>query len=125
MSDNISFILQSVGQVSFDHRPIPESAVIYLVVLRRHLSIYSLTVGDDEVLIEVKKTGRPRLLFSFQQIVDARPTRYLWIRCTVIYSFVAYRLLTGYHHAQVHYLVHGRIGDFAVESPMVHLMMSP
>jgi len=62
MSDNISFILQSVGQVSFDHRPIPE-------------------ISEDEVLIEVKKTG-----------------------------------ICG---SDVHYLVHGRIGDFAVDSPMV------
>jgi len=38
MSDNISFVLKSVGQVSFDHRPIPE-------------------ISKDEVLIEVKKTG--------------------------------------------------------------------
>jgi hypothetical protein len=31
----------------------------------------------------------------------------------------------GNHNVQVHYLVHGRIGDFIVESPMVHLMIPP
>ena len=69
MSDNISFVLQGVGQVSFDHRPIPESAAIPLhVVLLGHFRIYLPTVGEDEVLIEVKKTGRPRLRFSLQQM---------------------------------------------------------
>lgn len=28
MSDNISFVLKSVGQVSFDPRPIPESVLV-------------------------------------------------------------------------------------------------
>ncbi|KAI9512231.1 xylitol dehydrogenase [Russula earlei] len=62
MSDNISFVLQSVGCVSYDHRPIPE-------------------IRDDEVLVQVKKTG-----------------------------------ICG---SDVHYVKHGRIGDFIVESPMV------
>ncbi|KAN0126936.1 GroES (chaperonin 10)-like protein [Russula decolorans] len=62
MSDNTSFVLQSVGQVSYDHRPIPE-------------------IRDDEVLVQVKKTG-----------------------------------ICG---SDVHYLVHGRIGDYIVKSPMV------
>ncbi|KAH9049169.1 xylitol dehydrogenase [Lactarius hengduanensis] len=38
MSDNKSFVLQSVGKVSFENHPIPE-------------------IRDDEVLVEVKKTG--------------------------------------------------------------------
>ncbi|KAI0004892.1 xylitol dehydrogenase [Russula compacta] len=62
MSDNTSFVLQSIGKVSYDNRPIPE-------------------IRDDEVLVEVKKTG-----------------------------------ICG---SDVHYLVHGRIGNFIVESPMV------
>jgi len=62
ISDNTSFVLQSVGQVSYDHRPIPE-------------------IRDDEVLVQVKKTG-----------------------------------ICG---SDVHYLVHGRIGDYVVKSPMV------
>jgi len=62
MSDNTSFVLQSVGQVTYDQRPIPE-------------------IRDDEVLVQVKKTG-----------------------------------ICG---SDVHFLVHGRIGDFIVKSPMV------
>jgi D-xylulose reductase len=38
MSDNLSFVLQSVGKVSYENYPIPE-------------------IRDDEVLVEVKKTG--------------------------------------------------------------------
>ncbi|KAI9448159.1 xylitol dehydrogenase [Lactarius indigo] len=38
MSDNKSFVLQSVGKVSYENHPIPE-------------------IRDDEVLVEVKKTG--------------------------------------------------------------------
>jgi len=38
MSDNKSFVLQSVGKVSYENYPIPE-------------------IRDDEVLVEVKKTG--------------------------------------------------------------------
>ncbi|KAI0304228.1 xylitol dehydrogenase [Russula brevipes] len=38
MSDNISFVLQSVEKVTYEQRPIPE-------------------IRDDEVLVEVKKTG--------------------------------------------------------------------
>ncbi|KAI0307284.1 xylitol dehydrogenase [Multifurca ochricompacta] len=61
-NDNISFILQKVGVVSYDQIPIPE-------------------IHDDQVLIQVKKTG-----------------------------------ICG---SDVHYLLHGRIGDFIVKSPMV------
>lgn len=38
MSDNVSFVLQGVGKVSYEIHPIPE-------------------IRDDEVLVEVKKTG--------------------------------------------------------------------
>jgi D-xylulose reductase len=62
MSDNPSFVLQAVENTSFEERPIPE-------------------IFDDEVLVEVKKTG-----------------------------------ICG---SDVHYLCHGRIGDFVVEKPMV------
>ncbi|KAH8105902.1 xylitol dehydrogenase [Cristinia sonorae] len=62
MSNNPSFVLQGIENVSFEERPIP-------------------TIKDDEVLVEVKKTG-----------------------------------ICG---SDVHYLVHGRIGDFIVEKPMV------
>ncbi|TFY83943.1 hypothetical protein EWM64_g74 [Hericium alpestre] len=62
MSDNPSFVLQGVENVSYEQRPIPQ-------------------IGDDDVLVEVKKTG-----------------------------------ICG---SDVHYLVHGRIGDFVVEKPMV------
>src|SRR5258708_26623902 len=56
---------------------------------------------------------------------DALPTRYLWIRCTVIYSFIHHRVFMMHHFAQVHYLVDGLIVDYIVKSPMVHLMISP
>ncbi|KAF4619831.1 hypothetical protein D9613_005325 [Agrocybe pediades] len=62
MSDNPSFVLQSVENVVYEQRPIPE-------------------LGADDVLVAVKKTG-----------------------------------ICG---SDVHYLVHGRIGDFVVEKPMV------
>ncbi|KAI0036756.1 xylitol dehydrogenase [Vararia minispora EC-137] len=62
MSSNPSFVLQAKDSVSFEERPIP-------------------SYGDDDVLVEVKKTG-----------------------------------ICG---SDVHYLTHGRIGDFIVESPMV------
>ncbi|KAI0068828.1 xylitol dehydrogenase [Artomyces pyxidatus] len=62
MSDNPSFVLNAIEKVAYEQRPIPE-------------------IGDDDVLVEVKKTG-----------------------------------ICG---SDVHYLVHGRIGDFVVESPMV------
>ncbi|KZT20407.1 xylitol dehydrogenase [Neolentinus lepideus HHB14362 ss-1] len=62
MSDNPSFVLKAIEKVEYEQRPIPE-------------------ISDNEVLIEVKKTG-----------------------------------ICG---SDVHYLVHGRIGDFVVENPMV------
>ncbi|KAI0081715.1 xylitol dehydrogenase [Panus rudis PR-1116 ss-1] len=62
MSDNPSFVLESINNVKFEDRPIPD-------------------VKDDEVLVAVKKTG-----------------------------------ICG---SDVHYLVHGRIGDFVVNNPMV------
>ncbi|KAI0796728.1 xylitol dehydrogenase [Abortiporus biennis] len=62
MSNNPSFVLKKVEDVVFEERPIPE-------------------IFDDEVLVEVKKTG-----------------------------------ICG---SDVHYLVHGRIGDFVVNNPMV------
>ena len=67
MSDNISFVLKSVGQVSFDHRPIPESLSVPPHVVMRGHRIYSPIVSEDEVLIEVKKTGGPPLLLSLLQ----------------------------------------------------------
>ncbi|KAG7094045.1 hypothetical protein E1B28_007666 [Marasmius oreades] len=63
MSDNPSFVLQSVGNVSIEHRPIPDLS------------------SDNDVIVEVKKTG-----------------------------------ICG---SDVHYLVHGRIGDFVLKNPMV------
>ncbi|THH32895.1 hypothetical protein EUX98_g1264 [Antrodiella citrinella] len=62
MSNNPSFVLQGIEKVVFEERPVP-------------------TIKDDEVLVEVKKTG-----------------------------------ICG---SDVHFLVHGRIGDFIVENPMV------
>ncbi|KAI0702870.1 xylitol dehydrogenase [Cytidiella melzeri] len=62
MSNNPSFVLRGIEDVEFEERPIPE-------------------IFDDEVLVEVKKTG-----------------------------------ICG---SDVHYLLHGRIGDFIVKSPMV------
>lgn len=62
MSDNPSFVLRGIEDVVYEERPVPE-------------------IFDDEVLVEVKKTG-----------------------------------ICG---SDVHYFVHGRIGDFAVKSPMV------
>lgn len=62
MTSNPSFVLQGIEKVTYEERPIPE-------------------IKDDEVLVEVKKTG-----------------------------------ICG---SDVHYLVHGRIGDFVVENPMV------
>ncbi|KAI0091981.1 xylitol dehydrogenase [Irpex rosettiformis] len=62
MSNNPSFVLRGVEDVVFEERPIPE-------------------ISDDEVLVEVKKTG-----------------------------------ICG---SDVHYLQHGRIGDFIVKAPMV------
>ncbi|KAI0921827.1 hypothetical protein AcV7_008025 [Taiwanofungus camphoratus] len=62
MTDNPSFVLRAVDDVVFEERPIPQ-------------------ISDDEVLVEVKKTG-----------------------------------ICG---SDVHYLVHGRIGDFIVNKPMV------
>jgi hypothetical protein len=35
MSDNISFILQSVRSVSYDQRPIPESVIFPFTILLR------------------------------------------------------------------------------------------
>jgi hypothetical protein len=62
MSDNLSFVLQSVGKVSYENYPIPESAVFH--DWSKHVSQPSLsTVRDDEVLVEVKKTGRSFFLF--------------------------------------------------------------
>ncbi|KAK2466297.1 hypothetical protein APHAL10511_001939 [Amanita phalloides] len=62
MTDNLAFVLQHVGKVEYEQRPIPK-------------------LGNDEVLVAIKKTG-----------------------------------ICG---SDVHYLVHGRIGDFVVEKPMV------
>ncbi|KAG5724994.1 D-xylulose reductase A [Termitomyces sp. T112] len=62
MSDNLSFVLRAVEDVAYEQRQIPE-------------------ISDDQVLVEVKKTG-----------------------------------ICG---SDVHYLVHGRIGDFIVKNPMV------
>ncbi|EIW82103.1 xylitol dehydrogenase [Coniophora puteana RWD-64-598 SS2] len=62
MSDNPSFVLKGVEDVTFEQRPIPE-------------------IQPDEVLVEVQKTG-----------------------------------ICG---SDVHYLLHGRIGDYIVEDPMV------
>lgn len=62
MSDNISFVLQSVGRVSYENHPIPESAVSR--DWSKHVSQPALfTVSDDEVLVAVKKTGRSFFLF--------------------------------------------------------------
>jgi hypothetical protein len=69
MSDNTSFVLQSVGQVTYDQRPIPESvALLYSIVVRGHSQTYSHTVRDDEVLVQVKKTGKSPSLFWFLQV---------------------------------------------------------
>jgi hypothetical protein len=38
MSDNISFILQSVRSVSYDQRPIPESVIFPFTILLLRLS---------------------------------------------------------------------------------------
>ncbi|KAA1466332.1 xylitol dehydrogenase [Dentipellis sp. KUC8613] len=62
MTDNPSFVLHGIDNVAYEERPVPQ-------------------IGDDDVLVEVKKTG-----------------------------------ICG---SDVHYLAHGRIGDFVVENPMV------
>ena len=67
MSDNPSFVLQGVGQVSFEDRPIPESTVVSLYVIPLwRFQIYTLTVGEDEVLVQVKKTGGLRVRASLR-----------------------------------------------------------
>jgi len=67
MTDNPSFVLRGIENLSYEHRPIRE-------------------VGDDEVLVAVQKTG-----------------------------------ICG---SDVHYMVHGQIGDFIVEKPMVTPVIS-
>ncbi|KAF5390583.1 hypothetical protein D9757_002699 [Collybiopsis confluens] len=62
MSDNPSFVLKAIEEVSYEERPIPD-------------------ISETEVLVAVKKTG-----------------------------------ICG---SDVHYLAHGRIGDFVVKKPMV------
>ncbi|KAK0490889.1 xylitol dehydrogenase [Armillaria novae-zelandiae] len=62
MSDNPSFVLNAIENVSYEERPIPD-------------------IGENDVLVKVMKTG-----------------------------------ICG---SDVHYLVHGRIGDFVVTNPMV------
>jgi hypothetical protein len=55
-------------------------------------------VFDDEVLVQVKKTGTNPFSCSLPP-ADAKPP--------------------GICGSDVHYLLHGRIGDFVVEKPMV------
>ncbi|KAI0268390.1 hypothetical protein BC834DRAFT_968573 [Gloeopeniophorella convolvens] len=83
MSDNTSFVLQRIGEVSYEQRPIPE-------------------IRHDEVLVEVKKTGE---LPTFAVCDD-----------------INIRSSPGICGSDVHYLVHGRIGDFVVKNPMVRIV---
>ena len=65
MSDNTSFVLQSVGQVSYDHRPIPESVPFSYTTAIGDILKPIYTVADDEVLVQVKKTGKSHLSLWF------------------------------------------------------------
>ncbi|KAG5342514.1 hypothetical protein C0989_000642 [Termitomyces sp. Mn162] len=76
MSDNLSFVLRAVEDVAYEQRQIPE-------------------ISDDQVLVEVKKTGKH------------------------LFPSIDYESMLITSIAQVHYLVHGRIGDFIVKNPMV------
>ncbi|KAF9269140.1 xylitol dehydrogenase [Marasmius fiardii PR-910] len=74
MSNNPSFVLQSIEKVSFEERPIPELS------------------SESDVIVEIKKTG----ICGSDAILN---------------------------RLQVHYLVHGRIGDFVVKNPMVSRLL--
>ncbi|KAG6873737.1 hypothetical protein C0995_011556 [Termitomyces sp. Mi166 len=83
MSDNPSFVLRAVEDVTYEQRPIPE-------------------ISGDQVLVEVKKTGELLFFSSFDHP-----------------SMLHYSDRPGICGSDVHYLVHGRIGDFIVKNPMV------
>jgi D-xylulose reductase len=53
-SDNPSFVLRAIEHVAYEQRPIPESRFKLSLVSYQS---QSWTVSDDDVLVEVKKTG--------------------------------------------------------------------
>jgi hypothetical protein len=56
MTDNLSFVLRGIGDVVFEQRPIPEGYILSSasVIMTTHRSPL---VHDDQVLVQVKKTG--------------------------------------------------------------------
>jgi hypothetical protein len=55
MSENLSFVLRGIGDVVYEQRPIPEGYSI--VSVGDHGTHRSPLVHDDQVMVEVKKTG--------------------------------------------------------------------
>lgn len=54
MTDNLSFVLRGIGDVVYEQRPIPEG---YSIVSIGDHDNSSILVHDDQVLVQVKKTG--------------------------------------------------------------------
>jgi D-xylulose reductase len=92
-ADNISFVLQEVNKVEFEQRAIPDRKPISLI---SRIQPLILAVGPNDVLVVVKKTGKRSRSPLFSS--DCHP---------------------GICGSDVHYLLHGRIGDFVVKKPMV------
>lgn len=57
MSDNPSFVLRGVEDVIYEQRPIPEGTLACIRSPIYYRSYTYNTVADNEVLVEVKKTG--------------------------------------------------------------------
>ena len=55
MTDNISSVLRSIGDVVYEQRPIPEGYSI--VSIGDHDNSSLALVHDDQVWVQVKKTG--------------------------------------------------------------------
>ena len=56
MTDNLSFVLRGIGDVVYEQRPIPEGYSIVSIGDHDNSSLAPI-VHDDEVLVQVKKTG--------------------------------------------------------------------
>lgn len=58
MTDNPSFVLRAIEEVAYEERPVPESKLVRPTVLIHTLKYPAIQVSGDEVLVEVKKTGK-------------------------------------------------------------------
>ena len=70
----------------------------YFAAIRGHSQPHLLhIVRDDEVLVQVKKTGRSHLLLWFPRFPDVLFTRYMRIWCTVICGLLLHMCLWVHH----------------------------